>query len=168
MPSNDQGKSTKRIPSSRPPTLEELAAKTNSSSSATGSPDAGVGQQAGGTEGLVEGVAGIALNGTDHEKKSTSDDSGSADPAIREKDKAPRGYKNIPSLDAIAGRLARTRTETASSTASSDKDGSSAAMTKTSSAPDTATSPELEEGEVEESSDNGTQGGEGHPLQHTW
>ncbi|KAG8942799.1 hypothetical protein FRC04_003494 [Tulasnella sp. 424] len=197
MASTEPARSPKRIPSSRPPTLEELAAKlnrplapissasnarprlpanllsrTNSSgqptsatSPAAASPESASGPQPS-IDALVEGTAAVSLSGTDDEKRKTADESGSAPPHVSEKDKAPRGYKNIPSLDAIAGRLARSRTETASSTASSDKDGSSAAMTKASSAPDAGKSPELEGGEIDD--DQGAQGGEGHPLQHTW
>ncbi|KAG9047250.1 hypothetical protein FS837_002723 [Tulasnella sp. UAMH 9824] len=196
-------RSPKRIPSSRPPTLEELAAKLNkplgpisstsnsrqnilaslrsrtNPSSATSpgaaSPDSASGQQPPSIDVLVDSTAAASLE--DDKKKTAGDESSGTSSQF--KDKAPRGYKNIPSLDAIAGRLARSRTETASTTtAPSDKEGASAAMAKASTAPDASAaaapaaaagtkSPEVEEGEIDE--DHAAQGeNESHPLQHTW
>ncbi|KAG8905474.1 hypothetical protein FRC01_008339, partial [Tulasnella sp. 417] len=159
---------------SRQNILASLRSRTNpNATSPIASPDSASGQQQPSIDTLVEATAATTL--VDDDKKKAADESSTSP-----KDKAPRGYKNIPSLDAIAGRLARSRTESPSSTtAPGDKEGSasSAAMAKASTTPDAAAaapaaaagakSPDLEDGEIDE--EPATQGdSESHPLQHTW
>lgn len=144
---------------SRPRLPAALLARTNSqqgASSATGSatsPDsAGADSN---TESLVEKLASASL---EDDKKTSENSPGGA---LDRGEKAPRGYKNIPSLNEITERLGGSRTRSSDSPAKATSE-TAAFPTK---AEDKS---ELEEGEIEEAEQEQKDDDKPHPLQHNW
>ncbi|KAG8928053.1 hypothetical protein FRC02_007416 [Tulasnella sp. 418] len=80
----------------------------------------------------------------------------------------PRGYKNVPSLEAITERMAMVRARTAESASGEPKDSKPKAVTEADAESPTETKDEdPEEGEISEDASEGVKEAD-HPLQHTW
>ncbi|KAG8853782.1 hypothetical protein FRB96_008037 [Tulasnella sp. 330] len=91
-----------------------------------------------------------------------------------EKDKAPRGYKNVPSLEAITERMAMVRARSTEThpqvSGSADKEKEKCDSVSAAPVPDLP-SEELEDGELNESTEAEKVKESkplNHPLQHTW
>lgn len=117
---------------------------------------------------------------------SSSGDTGDA-PSTTEKEpakesqKAPKGYKNVPSLEAITERIALVRARSLSA-ATAERDSSLSARAREDSVSngrdavpvvipevsEPAAEPAVAEGEVASSADGSESKEEEHPLQHTW
>lgn len=118
------------------------------------SPDSAPGEKPVSIETSIAQLAATSLSGASEDGKKSDESS---------KEKAPRGYKNVPSLEAITARMALSRAQSADGPSKeTDVDGLKD-MKKATTAP-----ADLEDGEVEDLGEGKQPKDTSHPLQHTW